>query len=46
MTDLAYTVREDWARQGTAMQRQGEVIRAWLGEPPYVFATTDRRKHR
>jgi hypothetical protein len=30
MTDLAYMVRDKWAQQGTAMQRQSAVI---LGAP-------------
>ena len=53
MTDLAhvrgsknaYMIREDWGQHGTAMQRQSAVVRAWLGQPPYVFATTDRKKY-
>lgn len=27
------------------MSRQSMVIRGWLGEPPYVFATADRKKY-
>lgn len=45
MTELAYMVREDWAQQGTTMQQQSVVIRDWLGAPPYVFATTDRKTY-
>ena len=45
MTDFAYMVREDWAQRGTAMSRQSAVIREWLGDPPYVFATADRKKY-
>ena len=45
MTDLAYMVREDWAQRGTALSRQSMVIRGWLGDPPYVFATADRKKY-
>lgn len=45
MTELAYMVREDWAQRGTAMSRQSAVIREWLGAPPYVFATADRKKY-
>lgn len=45
MTELAYIVREDWAQRGTAMPRQSAVIREWLGDPPYVFATADRKKY-
>ncbi|HZC50957.1 MAG TPA: hypothetical protein VE441_00460 [Mycobacterium sp.] len=45
MTELAYMVREDWAQRGTAMPEQSAVIREWLGDPPYVFATADRKKY-
>ena len=45
MTELAYMVREDWAQHGTAMSQQSAVIHGWLGDPPYVFATTDRKKY-
>jgi hypothetical protein len=45
MTELAYMVREDWGQHGTAMRQQSAVIRDWLGGPPYVFATTDRKTH-
>ena len=45
MTELAYMVREDWAQQGTAMRQQSAVIRAWLGNSPYVFATADRKTY-
>jgi hypothetical protein len=45
MTELAYMVREDWAQRGTAMRQQSAAIREWLGDPPYVFATADRRKY-
>jgi hypothetical protein len=45
MTELAYMVREDWAQRGTAMRQQSAVIREWLGNPPYVFATADRKKY-
>lgn len=45
MTELAYMVREDWAQRGTAMRQQSAVIRKWLGDPPYVFATADRKKY-
>ena len=45
MTELAYMVREDWAQRGTAMRQQSAVIREWLGDPPFVFATADRKKY-
>lgn len=45
MTELAYMVREDWAQRGTAMRQQSTVIREWLGDPPFVFATADRKKY-
>lgn len=45
MTELAYMVREDWAQRGTAMRQQSAVIREWLGNPPCVFATADRKKY-
>jgi hypothetical protein len=45
MTELAYMVREDWAQPGMAMSQQSAVIREWLGDPPYVFATADRKKY-
>jgi len=45
MTELAYMVREDWAQRGTAMRQQSARIRDWLGSPPYVFATGDRKKY-
>ncbi|MGB3438113.1 MAG: hypothetical protein WBA97_05110 [Actinophytocola sp.] len=45
MTELAYMVGEDWRQDGTAMLQQSAVIRDWLGSPPYVFATTDRKKY-
>jgi hypothetical protein len=45
MAELAYMVREDWAQHGTAMQQQSAVIRDWLGSPPYVFVTADRKKY-
>lgn len=45
MTDLAYMVREDWGQHGTGMHSQSAVIRAWLGPPPFVFATADERKY-
>lgn len=45
MTELAYMVREDWAQRGTAMRQQSAVIHDWLGNPPYVFATADRKKY-
>lgn len=45
MTQLAYMLREDWAQQGTAMRQQSAVIRGWLGDPPYVFATADPKKY-
>lgn len=45
MTELAYMVREDWGQYGTAMNQQSAVIRNWLGSPPYVFATADRKKY-
>lgn len=41
MTLVAYMTREDWAQDGTAMPAQSEAIRAWLGDRPYLFATTD-----
>jgi len=46
LTDLAYMVREDWAQHGTTMIPQSAVIRDWLGEPPYVFATWDMKKYK
>jgi hypothetical protein len=45
MTELANMVREDWGQDGTAMRQQNAVIRDWLGSPPYVFATADRKKY-
>jgi hypothetical protein len=45
MTELAYMIREDWGQDGTAMRRQSAAIRDWLGSPPYVFATADRKKY-
>src|SRR4051794_25346409 len=45
MTELAYMVREHWAQRGTAMRQQSAVIREWLGNPPYIFATADRKKY-
>jgi hypothetical protein len=45
MAELAYMVREDWGQHGTAMRQQSAVIRSWLGSPPYVFATADRKKY-
>jgi hypothetical protein len=39
-------VREDWGQHGTAMVPQSAVIREWLGDPPYVFATWDMKKYR
>lgn len=46
MTELAYMVREDWAQRGTTMIPQSAAIRAWLGDPPYVYATWDMKKYR
>ena len=45
MTELAYMVREDWAQRGTSMRQQSAVIREWLGDPPFVFATTDWKRY-
>lgn len=45
MTELACMVREDWAQHGTTMIPQSAVIRDWLGDPPYVFATWDMKKY-
>lgn len=45
MSELAYMVREDWGQRGTAMRQQSAVIRDWLGHPPYVVATADRKKY-
>jgi hypothetical protein len=45
MTELAYMVREEWGQDGTAMRQQSAVIRDWLGSPPYLFATADRKKY-
>lgn len=45
MTELAYMVRDDWGQHGTAMRQQSAVIRDWLGSPPYVFATADRKTY-
>ncbi len=45
MAELAYMVREDWGQRGTAMRQQSAVIRDWLGHPPYVVATADRKKY-
>jgi hypothetical protein len=45
MTELAYMVREHWTQHGTAMRQQSAVIREWLGNPPYIFATADRKKY-
>lgn len=39
MTELAYMIRSDWAQHGTAMGEQSAKIRAWLGEPPFIFFT-------
>lgn len=44
MTELAYMIRSDWAQDGTAMVEQSAVIRAWLGDAPYVFAVADAAK--
>ena len=44
-SELAYMVREDWGQRGTAMRQQSAVIRDWLGHPPYVVATADRKKY-
>lgn len=38
-------VRDDWGQYGTAMKRQSAAIRDWLGSPPYVFATADRKTY-
>ncbi len=46
MTELAYMVREDWGQHGTAMKQQSAVIGDWLGSPPYVFATADRKTYK
>ena len=46
MTELAYMVREDWAQHGTTMIPQSAVIRGWLGDPPFVFATWDMKKYK
>ncbi|MDT0181456.1 hypothetical protein Q9S36_14835 [Microbacterium sp. ARD31] len=45
MTELAYMIREDWGQHGTAMVPQSAVIRDWLCDPPYVFATWDMKKY-
>lgn len=45
MTELAYTIREDWAQRGTAMQQQSARIRDWLGQEPYLFATADLKQY-
>lgn len=45
MTELAYMVREDWAQEGTAMEKQSERIRGWLGPQPYVVATGDLKQY-
>ncbi len=45
MSELAYMVREDWGQRGTAMRQQSAVIRDWLGHPPYVVASADRKKY-
>jgi hypothetical protein len=45
MTELAYMIRDDWAQRGTAMRQQSAMVRDWLGSPPYVFATGDRKKY-
>jgi len=45
MTKVAYMLREDWGQRGTAMRQQSAVIREWLGSPPYVFATGERKKY-
>lgn len=45
MTELAYMVRDDWAQCGTAMRQQSARIRDWLGNPPYLFATGDRKTY-
>jgi hypothetical protein len=45
MTEIAYMVREDWAQRGTSMPQQSALIREWLGDPPFVFATTDRENY-
>lgn len=37
-------VREDWGQNGTAMVSQSAVIRAWIGNAPYLFAVTDVAK--
>jgi len=44
MTELAYMIREDWAQEATAMVPQSAVIRDWLGDPPYTFATCDAKR--
>lgn len=45
MTELAYMIRKDWGQRGTAMRKQSAVIRDWLGHPPYVVATADRKNY-
>lgn len=45
MTELAYMVREDWGQHGTAMVPQSAKIRGWLGDPPFLFATTDAKAY-
>lgn len=45
MTELAYMVREDWGQHGTAMRQQSAVIHDWLGSPPYILATADRKTY-
>ena len=44
MTQIAFMTRGSWAKDGTSMVPQSAVIRQWLGEPPYVFATSDFKK--
>lgn len=44
MTSLTYMVREDWGRDGTAMESQSRAIRDWIGDAPYLFAVVDAQK--
>ncbi|WP_202033079.1 hypothetical protein [Nocardioides sp. WS12] len=37
-------IREDWAQNGMTMVPQSAVIRAWIGDPPYLFAVPDLTK--
>ena len=45
MTELAYMTWDEWAPKYEAIEGTSSTIRAWLGHPPYLFATTDARRY-